>query len=111
MAEAGQEVRTYRALRAFHFGPSVTDELKREFWQLVAPVAHRLAVGPYDLGEFTDPAFTHEIAVEDRTPVTQGPMRLDPAAEKWLLETWIKQQEAKGLIQKAGLYDICPFIT
>ena len=111
VVEAGQEVRAYRALRAFHFGPAVTGEMKRDFWRLVAPVVHRLAVDSYDLGRFENPAYVHHIDVEDQTPVTQGPMRMDAAAEKWLLGTWLVEQEKKGLIQRAGMYESCPFIT
>ena len=107
----GQEVRAYRALRAFHFGPAVTDDLKVEFWRLVAPMVHRLAVDQYDLGKFEDSRFTHHIEVEDQTQVTQGPMRMDPEAERWLLGTWLVEQEKKGLIKKAGIYERCPFIT
>lgn len=89
MVAGGQEVRAHRALRAFHFGPSVTDDMKVEFWRLVAPMVHRLAVDSYDLGKFEDSRFVHEIVVEDQTQVTQGPMRMDPQAEEWLLGTWV----------------------
>jgi len=54
-------------------------------------MVHRLAVDSYDLGRFEDPAFVHHIDVDDPTPVTQGPMRMDPAAEEWLLGTWLKE--------------------
>lgn len=110
MSEGDRE-RAFRAFRLLKFGDEVTQELRREFFGWLVPAISRLAVDQYDLGCFSDARYVHEIAVDNLVPIQQPACRLGVEQEAYLRGVWMPEQQAKGLVVKAGPYEQCPIVT